>query len=336
MNHLRTVTIAILLTVSVTACAEEACPVRIRIHNFIVNPSTGPVSEVTATNITSAPVHADFRVQYPTGWVAAPGTCRLSLAPGESRIISFAIEKAIESAENTYTVGWDINVGEDHYSHVQQVVCASTPYYRPTIDGDLSEWRHAIGLTMTTQEKKTVIRSYWNKKQFCLGVDVQEDELTEHDAIQFALAPGKSKTPASREARSLRYEFVVTGRDGGQCYQLLSPGDSMVQVSKARDLQALSVKDAAVRVVRKGQITHYELAVNLRAMRAIRATAGREYCFSLLVHDPTGTGLRDLGSIMTLGPAESDLAWSNWHGANWPDNKPFDSKIEFGFCSSIH
>jgi hypothetical protein len=89
-------------------------------------------------------------------------------------------------------------------------------------------------------------------------------------------------------------------------------------------------------VVRSGRITHYELALNLRAMPALRAAAGREYCFSLLVHDPTGTGLRDLGSIMTLPPAESDLAWSNWKGADWPDKKPLDSKIEFGFCSSIH
>jgi hypothetical protein len=215
-------------------------------------------------------------------------------------------------------------------------VCASTPYYRPTIDGDLSEWRDSIPLSWTTQEKKTVVRSYWNKKQFCLGVDVHEGELTDHDAIQFSLAPGKSKTPTSLEAKSNRYEFVVTGRDGGKCYQLLSLGESMKQISDARDLQALVTEDAVVQVVRNGKITHYELALNLRPMRPLRVTAGREYCFSLLVHDPMGTGLRDLGSIMTLRPAESNLAWSNWNGANWPDKKPLDSKIEFGFCSSIH
>lgn len=110
----------------------------------------------------------------------------------------------------------------------------------------------------------------------------------------------------------------------------------MKQVSDTRDLQALVTKDAVVQVVRNGKVTQYELALNLRAMRALRAAAGREYCFSLLVHDPTGTGLRDLGSLMTLRPAESDLAWSNWRGASWPDKKPFTGKIEFGFCSSIH
>lgn len=336
MSNLRTAILLILLMSSMTGATEDVGPVRMRIHNFIVNPSTGPVSEMTATNITNTPVTAELRPQYPTGWVVAPATQTLSLAPGESDVVSFAIEKAVDSMKNSYTVRLDILAGEDQYTQTQQVVCASTPYYRPTIDGDLSEWNDAIPLSWTTHEKKTVVRSYWNKKQFCLAVEVHEDELTDHDAIQFALAPGKSKTPTRREAQSNRHEFVVTARDGGRCYQVLAPGDSMKQLSEARDLKAFPAKDAIVSIVRKGKITHYELALNLRAMRTLRAAAGREYCFSLLVHDPTGTGLRDLGRIMTLPPAGSDLAWSNWNGASWPDKKPLDGKIEFGFCSSIH
>lgn len=336
MSYLRTAGLVILLMSSITGATEDVCPVRVRIHNFIVNPSTGPVSEMTATNLTNDPVTAEFRPRYPAGWAVAPGEQRLSLAPGESGVVSFAIEKAVDSMKNAYMVSLDIQVGEHQYTQTQQVVCASTPYYQPIIDGDLSEWSHAIPLTWTTHDKKTVVRSYWNKKQFCLGVDVHEDELTDHDAIQFALAPGKSQTPTSLEAKSNRYEFVVTGRDGGKCYQLLGLGDSLKQTAAARDLEALVTEDAVVHVVRNGQITQYELALNLRAMRALRAAAGREYCFSLLVHDPTGTGLRDLGSIMRLPPVDSGLAWSNWKGANWPDKKPLDNKIEFGFCSSIH
>lgn len=336
MSDLRTAGAVILMMYSMTGAEEAVCPVRVRIHNFIVNPSTGPVSEMTATNRTNAPVNAGLQPHYPTGWVVTPATQTLSLASGESRVVSFSIEKAREAIQNTYAVSLDILVGEDLYTQTQKVVCASTPYYRPTIDGDLSEWNDAIPLSWMTREKKTVVRSYWNKKQFFLGVDVHEDELTDHDAIQFALAPGKSKTPTHCEAQSNRYEFVVTGRDGGKCSQLLSLGESMTQVSDPRDLTALVTKDAVVQVVRNGKVTHYELALNMRAMRALRAAAGREYCFSLLVHDPTGTGLRDLGSIMTLRPAESGLAWSNWNGASWPDKKPFTGKIEFGFCSSIH
>jgi len=336
MNCFRTAGIVILLVSSITGAAEDTCPVRVRVHNFIVNPSTGPVSEMTATNLTNVHVNAELHAHYPSGWVVAPATQKLSLAPGEIKVLSFPIEKAVDSIKNTYTVTLEIRVGQDHYTHAQQVVCASTPYYRPIIDGDLSEWNHAIPISMITQNKKTVVRSYWNKKQFCLGVDVQEDKLTDYDAIQFALAPGKSHTPLNPEATSNRYEFVVTGRDGGHCYQLLGLGDSLKQVSEARDLLAFKTEDATVRVTRNGQITHYELALNMRAMRALRVAAGREYCFSLLIHDPTGTGLRDLGSLMRLRPSESDLVWSNWQGATWPDKKPLDNKIEFGFCSSIH
>ncbi len=336
MSTLRTAGIVILLVASMAGATEDMCPIRIRIHNFIVTPSTGPVSEMTATNLSNASVSAEIHTHYPLGWVVSPAEKKLSLAPGESAVLSFAIDKARDSIENVYTVTLDILVGENVFTHTQQLVCASTPYYRPTIDGDLSEWHHAIPLTMTTRDKKTVVRTYWNKKQFCLGVDVQEDELTDHDALQFALAPGKSRTPTSLEAHSNRYEFVVIGREGGTCYQLLRPGDSLSPVPKARHLETLMARDATVRVVREGQTTRYELAVNLRAMRTLRAAAGREYCFSLLVHDPTGTGVRDLGRIMTLGPSESGLAWSNWHGATWPDKKPLDNKIEFGFCSSIH
>jgi hypothetical protein len=51
-------------------------------------------------------------------------------------------------------------------------------------------------------------------------------------------------------------------------------------------------------------------------MPEMKPEAGREFCFSLTVHDPDGTGPRDLGSVMNL----------------WPGQRQF----EFGFCSSIH
>ena len=57
----------------------------------------------------------------------------------------------------------------------------------------------------------------------------------------------------------------------------------------------------------------------------------------LLVHDPDGTGLRDWGASAGLGPVERNrLAWCRWKGAVWPEAPPFDGKIEWGLCSSIH
>ena len=69
-------------------------------------------------------------------------------------------------------------------------------------------------------------------------------------------------------------------------------------------------------VKREGNITRYEIGVPVKLMSEIKPEAGREFCFSLTVQDPDGTGPRDLGSVMNL----------------WPGQRQF----EFGFCSSIH
>jgi hypothetical protein len=75
----------------------------------------------------------------------------------------------------------------------------------------------------------------------------------------------------------------------------------------------------------------------MKPMKSLRVTAGREYCFSLLVHDPDGTGVRDMGTVMNLSEAARiPQAWCNWEYAVWNETVPFDNKVEFGFCSSVH
>ena len=96
--------------------------------------------------------------------------------------------------------------------------------------------------------------------------------------------------------------------------------------------------DAEVKVAHKNGVTTYELAIPMKAMaRALKVSAGREYYFSLLVHDADGTGVRDFGSVMNMWEeSRNSNAWSNWNGAKWNDYKPFDNNVEFGFSSSIH
>ena len=90
-------------------------------------------------------------------------------------------------------------------------------------------------------------------------------------------------------------------------------------------------------VKRRKGITCYEAAIPFSAIPNIEPTEGREFCFSLLVHDPDGTGLRDLGQTAGLWPWQrTRLAWSSWEGVRWGDYVPFDNKAEWGFCSSKH
>lgn len=324
----------------------SAADLSIRPKNFIVTPSTGPVAEVVVQNNGTAPYSGTVTPSYPEGWQVAPLSQKIELAGGESKVLSFAVEKGLDRKANMYPV----SVAADGTDTLKaDVVCASTPYYKPEIDGKLDEWADAIPVTFMTGGKKTTVRSYWNKSQFCLAVEVEEDELVGLknasadngvDAIQFALSPGRSVT-ASSDGTSLRYEFLATAsgswRKGDRCFQLMSSGDSLTAAREARELSPLLLEEAEVKVKRTDGITRYELAVPMKPMKSLRATAGREYCFSLLVHDPGGTGVRDMGTVMNLnGAARIPQAWSNWEFAKWNGIVPLDNKVEFGFCSSVH
>ena len=162
---------------------------------------------------------------------------------------------------------------------------------------------------------------------------------SELDAIQFAIAPRKAVTQSKEEELSQRFEYLViaTENGNGHCYQLLAPDQPLSVASQKKTLEELRVEKAIVKVTRTDTKTLYEISVPMKPMKKIRATAGREYNFSLLVHDPDGTGVRDLGAVMNLAKNKHNpLSWSQWPGVNWAGYKPFDNKVEFGFCSSIH
>jgi hypothetical protein len=83
-------------------------------------------------------------------------------------------------------------------------------------------------------------------------------------------------------------------------------------------------------------VTHYECSLAFRPLRPhIQPIEGREFCFSVLVHDPDGTGLRDWGQAAGLWPWQrNELAWCRFEGCQWGDQPPQDSKLPWGFYSS--
>ncbi|HKL20869.1 MAG TPA: hypothetical protein VJ904_03640 [Tichowtungia sp.] len=325
----------------------EAGDLFIRPKNFIVTPSTGPVTEIIVHNRAEQPYKGTVSPVFPEGWRVAPESQTVELQGGETNILSFAIQSAADLTSNAY----EVSVKADGAETLRTtVVCASTPYFKPEIDGSLDEWGDAIPISFLTGGKKTTVRTYWNRDFFCLAAEVEEDRLTGLadgsaeqgiDAIQFALAPGRTVTATGPDAESVRYEFLAAASGsiwkGDKCFQLLGPGEATATAEQARPLEPLRMNDAEIKVRRSGNVTAYELMIPMKPMRSLRATAGREYCFSLLVHDPDGTGMRDLGSVMNLqDEARNRSAWCNWEYAVWDETVPFDNKIEFGFCSSVH
>jgi len=323
-------------------------PVAIRAENLTVSPSTGPVTHVLVHNPGTRTYRGTVIATFPGGWTMNTTRHQVTIKPGETARLAFAIERGADAASNTYPVQVKA-VGADgtEVTRTQTIVCASAPYFKPTIDGDSADWKDAIPVTFATGGKKTVVGTYWSRRRFSLLVAVEEDALTPlpeqgggaaGDAVQIAISPRDATTPASAGGVARRYEFLLAAtKTGGKCYALTRPGDPVSVAQQTRSLAGRGLADAQVVVARRDGVTTYECAIPMNVMPRIRPDPGREFCLSVLVHDPDGTGLRDWGEAAGLWPWQrSRLAWSAWQGARWPDEPPFDNKVEWGFCSSKH
>ena len=318
--------------------------IQVRIDNFLVSPSTGPVTHVTVRNSAPSEFKGTLRAQFPAGWKVTPTQHELILKAGATQRLAFAIESGADTALNTYPITVTIE-GYGNTVEIKQIVpCASSPYFKPAIDGDLADWKDAIPITLHTAGKATVVRSYWNKKQYCLAVEVEEDALVGleqktlnqgADALLFALGPA---IPPQSGATTVCYEFLAVSStaspDGGKCYWRQRGAQQNLPPPMDTDLCA-AVKVAVKRV---GGRTIYELAIPLQLLPELRPDAGREYSFGLLVNDADGTGIRDLGTAMNpwLASAARSNPWGNWELIRWGNYTTVSDRFEFGFCSSIH
>jgi len=323
-------------------------PVAVRIASFVVAPAHSPSAVVIVTNQGQAAFEGAVRVAPPEGWRISPDEQPVSLGPGEVKRVAFLVKRGLIRESNRYPLEASVTGAGVTVTRHQEVVTASAPYFKPTIDGATDEWKDAIPVTWTTGRKRTVVSTYWNRRQFSVLVAVEEDELIPYrekpgpagfDAVQLAVSPKDATTGTSPDDEAARYEFLVASTGSGtegKCFLLAEPGMKLAEGQKARELGPLEYDAAKVAVSRRDGVTYYECAVPFRLMRAkIRPSEGREFRLSVLVHDPDGTGIRDWGREAGLGPRERNrLAWSLWPGAKWGDEPPFDNKTEWGLCSS--
>lgn len=267
----------------------------LRVDPLTVTPSTGPAARLVVKNRGTVPLTGRVEAAFPEGWRVEPAAFDVTLAAGETRPLALTIKQARDRADNQYPVTLRWSAGGKRGTQDQTVVCASAPFFKPKIDGNLADWADAIPI-----------------------------------ALSAAGATGSS-----------RHEFLLAATAGffakPHCYRLFKPGDDPATGPQHRDLKPLRLKEAEVAVRRKGGVTRYEAAIPWSLMPEIKAEAGREFQFSLLVHDPDGTGLRDFGAALGRWPEDRRPdGWCSWDGATWGDKVPFDSLAQFGFCSSIH
>ena len=337
-------------------------PVALRAESFTVPPSSRSLVYVDVKNLRDVRYQGSLAVKLPEGWRLARSRQPLVIEPGETQRVRFTVERGLSLKSNSYPVEVSATGAGVTVVRKQDVACASAPYFKPTIDGDPSEWKHAVPVAFTTGGKKTVISTYWNRRQFSILVAVEEQKLigytagptpNEFDAVQVAVSPQGATTADSPDlpsvghehappnGRAARFEFLFVSAGGGtsgKCFQLAAPGVKLAETAKSRRLEPLLYEGATVAVSRTGAVTYYECSIPLSPMRqAIRPSEGREFCLSVLVHDPDGTGIRDWGSAAGLWPWQrTPWAWSRWAGAEWGNKPPFDNKLQWGMCSSTY
>ncbi len=329
--------------------AASPSRIAVRVENFTVPPSTGPLTHILIRNSGDATQQVTAQPKFPTGWRWTPNQRTLTIAPGQTERLPFTIEKATDLAANRYPVEVAVTCGANTTLHRQTIVCASAPYSKPKIDGKFKDWSDAIPLTFTTDGKDTVVSTYWDKRNFYLYVQVEEDKLRAYkkgavvvDAVQVAIAPRTAVTPDVATAPAQRHEFLLVGASGpfakAKCFTLISTGDALSIAAQQRTVADLTELDGArVVVKRRGKITHYECTIPFAGLSGIRPDVGREIRLSLVVHDPDGTGRRDWGKAAGLWPDQRNpLAWCAWGQTSWTDDPPYDSKSEWGLCSSKH
>ena len=139
-----------------------------------------------------------------------------------------------------------------------------------------------------------------------------------------------------REERVYEFLFVSSGEGtDGKCFQLAEPGMKLSEGQTERALADLEFGKAKIAVSRKDGVTYYECGIPFRSLSKIKASEGREFFLSVLVHDPDGTGVRDWGQAAGLWPSQRNwLAWSRFPGDQFGDQPPFDNKTQWGMCSS--
>lgn len=314
----------------------------LRIASLTLAPPHKPQVVVLARSFLPERFDGVMRVEGPPGWRILPEQKEVTFSPGRTGRVVFGVERGTLSQVNRYGLTVTVEGSGKRFVHRQDVAVASAPYLRPKIDGKADDWKDAIPAEFLTAGKKTTVATGWNRKTFCLLVSVEEERQVAWsggspcDAVQVALAAQDAPVAGGPEDPVGRHEFLLVS-DGqrGRCFRLADPQTRLGSTQAQRALAGLETPEVELVVARRSGVTHYECAIPVKLLNGIRPGEGREFCLSLLVHDPEGTGIRDWGQAAGLWPWQRNpAAWSRWPGAVWGPQPPFDNRLPWGMCSS--
>jgi len=318
-------------------------PLAVRVEQFSVPPATGPTGGVILHNRGRVAWTGTVKVDLGDGWRIEQPAGQVRVEPGETTRVAYTVQQAKVVVANRYSVRVVASGPGGEVVHKQAISCTSAPYGKVAVDGETGDWDGAIPVRFGADGKAVVVRTLWSRRIFAMLVAVEEDQLvkmtpggkTPCDAVGVAISRWPAETPAAGE-KALRHEFLLASTDDGpRSFRLMQPGDKLTREPRVDDLADRRVEGAKLAVRRREGRTFYEWSIPTRALAPVRPAVGRTICLSVLVHDPDGAGLRDYGAAAGLWPCQRNArAWTRWPGSKWPKEAPFDSKIEWGLCSS--
>jgi hypothetical protein len=346
----------LLLTAAAAAAEPNAATLAVRLEPFILAPAHTPSAVAVVCNRGQADFSGSIRIEGPAEWQIAPETQPLALPAGQTRRVVFTVRRGTIRQDNAYPLTAVVAGGGGEVKHSQVVSAASAPYGKPKLDGTPQAFQDALPLSFTTRGRRTSIATLWNRRQFAIQVAVQQDRQVPWpgdaaepsgpaaakppacDAVQLAFAVDASPTPASPDAPCGRCELLLVGlsnAEKGKCFLLASPETKLAAAQTVAPLGPRALDDVEVVVRRRDGWTYYQCLVPFRLLAEIKPGEGREFSLAVLVHDPNGTGLRDLGAASGLWPWQrSRTAWSRWPGDALGPQPPCDSRFPWGMCSS--
>ncbi len=335
---------AVMIACSHSSAQEEKdeLDMTVWISGLPVSPSHMPVLYVDVHNFKEVEDGAYVDLELPEGWESQPEKQQVKVPGGETIRVPFSITKGVYREDNRYPIAVTLAAGLEKLRFQRDVHCTCAPYLKPSIDGKVEDWDDAIPVSWEKDGKKTTISTAWSRRNFYVLVAVEEDRRQPagedaRDAVQLAIASKKARTGTEPTDPVHRHEYLLISDDETASLKSLATPEmaSLAETAKPRSPEELPEVDGEVKVWHTEGVTYYECAISLRPIREIRPGAGREFCFSVLVHDADGTGLRDWGEAAELPEfRRRPLAWSRWQGDAIGENGAMDNKIPWGMCSS--
>ncbi len=273
---------------------------------------------VRVQNIGTEPFKGSFRVAPPKKWKMANDKTDLSLAVGETRVLSFPVATSILDSSGVYPVITEISVGKNRWKFRQDARVATISRIENNavnIDGNLNEWNSASWMETSSDKTRAQLALFFDDTNLYIGARVRENAFQPRsessneysfwngNALQlaFGMRSEGDALPSVGAFRDTDYGFLLSpfraASDGQIVARVLRLWNPQLGFESATDRVNWGgdVTNARCSITRdeRNKITFYEASVPLSQIFDLRAQQRMQIDqpvrFSWIYHAPNTT-----------------------------------------------